>query len=88
MSIRIVLFKEVKEALGLLPGNAGWQSFLEVMRSHEQKIWVAAADLPCGMLVVSSLRSHTLLPMFISKVCLKSVGGFTYLRGELLTHVC
>lgn len=70
-SIRIVVFKELEEAVGLLPGRAGWQSFLEVMKSHEQKIWVAAADLPCGMLVVSSLRPRTILPMFILKSLLE-----------------
>lgn len=86
-SIRIVVFKELEEAVGLLPGRAGWQSFLEVMKSHEQKIWVAAADLPCGMLVVSSLRPRTILPMFILKSLL-AVSRWLYIWGVNYILMC
>lgn len=86
-SIRIVVFKELEEAVGLLPGSAGWQSFLEVMKPHEQKIWVAAADLPCGMLEVSSLRPRTILPMFILKSLLE-VSRWLYIWGVNYILMC
>lgn len=66
--------------------NVGWQSLLEVVKSHEQKSW-AAADLPRARLWLLLLdHMHFFLCLFW-KVCLKSVGGFTYLRGELRTRV-